>query len=518
MSSTQRHPQRRAQPHRSRRRPLIRQLLWLLWAMSAAAAAAAADGSRVVVGSKNFNESYLLAEIMAQRLEAEGFAVERRFGFGGTLLAYGALEGGDVDVYPEYTGTVAQAILKVEDLSVASDLNALNARLAERGHQLLRPFGFDNTYAIALKESLAQQRGLTRISDLRGVTDLRLVFSHEFLERLDGWPGLATHYGLDQRPTGIEHALAYQAIEENVIDVTDAYSTDGELVRYGLRSLIDDRAFFPDYRALPIVSREMPDPVRQTLESLAGRLTEDRMQSLNAQVVFEQQTFAAVARSFLQDEGLITATAADPVNAWQAQMLRNTLQHLKLTGIALGLAVALALAISLGSFRRRKLAAALLYVCSLLQTIPSIALLALLLPVFGIGVVPAIVALLLYALLPIVRNALAALTTVDATLVRVAEALGLTPLQQLRHLYLPMALPSILAGIRTAAVICIGTATLAAFIGAGGLGDPIVTGLSLNKPALILQGAVPAAVLAVVTELVFEAFERVVLPPHRRGA
>ena len=204
-------------------------------------------------------------------------------------------------------------------------------------------------------------------------------------------------------------------------------------------------------------------------------------------------------------------------DSWQQRMVRNTVQHLRLTGIALGGAIVLALFVSLTTFRRQKLAAAILYACSLLQTIPSIALLALLLPVLGIGMAPAIVALLLYALLPIVRNTLTSLTTVDGTLVRVASALGLSHLQQLRHLYLPLALPGILAGVRTAAVICIGTATLAAFIGAGGLGDPIVTGLSLNQPRLIFEGAVPAALLAITTELVFEVIERWLLPPHRRG-
>jgi len=130
--------------------------------------------------------------------------------------------------------------------------------------------------------------------------------------------------------------------------------------------------------------------------------------------------------------------------------------------------------------------------------------------------VPAIVALFLYSLLPIVRNTLTALTTIDPTLTRVAVAMGLAERQRLRYVYLPLAMPSVLAGIRTAAVICIGTATLAAFIGAGGLGDPIVTGLALNDVSLILEGAVPAALLAVLTELLFEGIEQWVLPGHLR--
>jgi osmoprotectant transport system permease protein len=148
-----------------------------------------------------------------------------------------------------------------------------------------------------------------------------------------------------------------------------------------------------------------------------------------------------------------------------------------------------------------------------MQTIPSLALLALMIPLFGIGFVPAIIALFLYSLLPIVRNAITALSTTDPTLVRVSRALGLSPWEQLRYLRLPLATPAIFAGIRTSAVISIGTATLAAFIGAGGLGEPIVVGLSLNDTDMILRGAIPAAILAIAVELAFAAIERKVSPP-----
>jgi osmoprotectant transport system permease protein len=143
-----------------------------------------------------------------------------------------------------------------------------------------------------------------------------------------------------------------------------------------------------------------------------------------------------------------------------------------------------------------------------MQTIPSIALLALMIPLFGIGITSAIIALFMYSLLPIVRNAVTGLVNVDPVLVRVATALGLSARERLRHVLVPIALPSIFAGIRTAAVISIGTATLAAFIGAGGLGDPIMSGLSRVDVNLILQGAIPAAVLAIVTELLFEVIEK----------
>ena len=197
------------------------------------------------------------------------------------------------------------------------------------------------------------------------------------------------------------------------------------------------------------------------------------------------------------------------------RVLRNTLRHLKLTGLALALACALALPLAIYLSQFPAAASWVVYVAGLLQTIPSLALLAVLVPVLGLGQVTAILALFLYSLLPIIRNTLAGIDSVDPVLRDVAEGMGLTPAQRLRHVEIPLALPMILAGVKTAAVISIGTATLAAFVGAGGLGEPIVTGLNLNDHQLILQGAIPAALLAIVTEFLFEWLERALLPGHR---
>jgi osmoprotectant transport system substrate-binding protein/osmoprotectant transport system permease protein len=456
----------------------------------------------ISIGSKNFNESYLLSEIAAQLLESKGFAVERRFGLGGTLICYEALRNGEIDLYIEYTGTLSQAIL---NLTGNPGLDELNQRLQTTGLALLAPIGFNNTYAITVREEDAKRLGLESIGDLRQVPNLRMVFSHEFLERGDGWPGLSAAYGISADVGGIEHGLAYQAMAEKAIDVTDAYSTDGELVRYALKSLEDDLAYFPSYFAAPLVRQELPAEALDTLMLLSGSIDETKMQSLNAKVVFEGLSFAEVASGFLGELGVATTGSSSPL--WNG-LLKNTLRHLQLTGVALGLAILVGLSVGLLVYTRDWLSNALIYFCGLLQTIPSIALLALMIPLFGIGVLPAIVALFLYSLLPILRNAITALTNVDPTLVKVAQALGLTQAERLRYVLVPLSLPAIFAGIKTAAVISIGTATLAAFIGAGGLGEPIVVGLSLNDVDLILQGAIPAAVLAVLTELLFGGLER----------
>ena len=479
-----------------------------------------AEQTPIRVASKNFGESYLLSEIAAQLLEARGFAVERQFGLGGTLICYSALEQGEVDLYIEYTGTLAQAVFKSDRaLNLRELRSGLPASLA-----LLAPFGFNNTYAIAVRAAMASELGLKKIGDLIRYPELKFVVSHEFLERNDGWPGLAAAYELAVDPAGIEHGLAYQAIADGAIDVTDAYSTDGELVQYQLTLLADDLQFFPEYLAAPLVRKALPASAKAALGELADTLTANQMQALNAAVLAGSKSgkadFAAIAQGFLLARGLVESRVlTSPAERMWRDLWRNTLRHLELTLVSLGFAIVFGVGVGVLVFRNASLSSSVVYACGLLQTIPSIALLALMIPLLGIGKTPAIVALFLYALLPILRNTVVALGTIDPELVRTAKAIGLSRGERLRHVLVPMALPNIFAGIRTAAVISVGTATLAAFIGAGGLGDPIVTGLSLNDTNLILQGAIPAACLAMLIELVFELIERRVIPlPLREAA
>lgn len=471
----------------------------------------AADTPPIRVASKNFNESYLLGEIVAQVLEEAGFDVERRFGLGGTLICFEALVNDEIDLYVEYTGTLSQAILAAPEIKT---LTEIDAAIAGRGLSLLAAFGFNNTYAMAVRRATAEQLGLQTVGDIGAHAELNVVVSHEFLAREDGWPGLVATYNLDPAVSGIEHGLAYQAVEDGIIDITDAYSTDGELERYDLVLLEDDKRYFPQYLAVPLIRDELPERAQTALLQLAGRLDDVQMRRLNAQVVVGGRTFASVANEFLAAQSLASVRVTDD-RLWSS-LIDNTVQHLKLTLIALAASVLVGVGLSLAVFRMPVLARAVTYSCGLMQTVPSIALLALMIPVFGIGMLPAVIALFLYSLLPILRNTLTALTTIDPTLIKVAVAMGLTDNEQIRLVFVPLSLPSMLAGIRTAAVISIGTATLAAFIGAGGLGEPIVTGLALNDVGLILEGAIPAAILALLTELLFEGVEHAVLPGHLR--
>jgi osmoprotectant transport system permease protein len=384
----------------------------------------------------------------------------------------------------------------------------------QHGLELLDSYGFNNTYALAVRREHAERFGLRTIADLRAHPDLRFGFSHEFFNRSDGWPGLAEVYGFAVRPLGIEHGLIYQAITEGKVDVIDVYSTDAEIQRYGLVVLEDNLRYFPTYLAAPLLRVDLDPRVAAVLSELAGTLDETRMQRLNAAVSIDKKSFAEVAHDFLRDRGLLRRDrGAAGSNRWSL-LAHRTVTHIKLTLIAVLAGMAVAIPFGMLIYRVPALSRPVLYVAGLLQTIPSIALLAFMIPLFGIGVRPAIVALFLYALLPIVRNTYAALQSIDPVLKKVAVGMGLTAWQRLRHVELPLAMPTILAGVRTTTVINIGTATLAAFIGAGGLGEPIVTGLALNDTSLILEGAVPAAILAIVAELVFEASERLLIPKH----
>jgi osmoprotectant transport system permease protein len=341
-------------------------------------------------------------------------------------------------------------------------------------------------------------------------------FSIEFLNRADGWPGLVSAYGFSQQPTGMDHGLAYQAIDDGTIDVTDAFSTDGDLDRYDLQLLEDDLEFFPHYFGAPLINAELPVDARNIINRLAGLIDDARMRDLNGRVMLDGKSFAEVAGEFLAEEGLVALSdniSATATSIWP-RLWRNTLVHVQLTLIALLLGCAVGLPLGITIYRSRRLSRSMLYIAGLLQTVPSIALLALMIPLFGIGQKPAIIALFMYSLLPILRSTTTALLTIDPVLKRVAEALGMTRIQQLVHVLVPLALPNVLTGVKTAAIISIGTATLAAFIGAGGLGEPIVTGLALNDTSLILQGAIPAAGLAILTELLFDVLERSLVKPH----
>ncbi len=488
---------------------LLRALLLSLTALLVALPSAAAD--KVVVGSKRFTESYVLGEIVRQTLEQAGVAAEHKQGLGNTGILEQALASGAVDVYPEYTGTIVLELLKREVATGSNpSLEELNTWLAPRGLKAVVPLGFNNTYALALRESDAERLGVKRISDLARLPAgaLKLGLSHEFQARADGWPALQRAYGLPFGPgAALDHGLAYDAIAAGQVDLIDIYSTDAKVGRYRLRVLEDDRRFFPRYDAVLLMRSSLND---RPLQPLAGRIDERAMIALNAQVELDGLSFAEAARRFLAGGAPAAGGRQDFVDRLFApDLARLTGQHLALVFASLLMAVVVGVPLGVLAWRRPRWASTVLGAVGVLQTVPSLALLAFLIVLLGaIGFVPALLALFLYALLPIVRNTHAGLNGVPAGLTQAARALGLTAPQALWTVQLPLAMPTLWAGVKTAAVINVGTATLAAFIGAGGLGERIVSGLAINDGEAMLAGAVPAAVLALVVQWAFDGAER----------
>lgn len=475
----------------------------------------------VIIASKPFGESYILCELFAQMLEARGMRVERRPGLGATELAFRALTTGAIDVYPEYTGTGLIAILGEKPGSDALRVfDRVSADFRARwGARWLPPLGFENTYAIAVRRATADSLGLRTLTDLARVSaQLRAGFTPDFVGRADGLPGLRRSYGLRLREVrALLPAVKYRALADGAVDVVDGYSTDGLIARYDLVVLVDDKRFFPPYEAAALVgarlARERPDAVA-ALAELSGRIDVARMRAMNHRLEVAGEPVGRIAAEALRDLGLVgretVQVAADSDRGggslWQYLAERRgslgamTARHLVLVAISLLAAVVVGVPLGLALERVPRAADSVIRGVGVIQTIPGIALLAFMIPLLGIGITPALVALLLYSLYPIVRNTYTGVREADGGAVRAATALGMTPWQVLRYVRLPLAASVIMAGIRTAAVIGVGTATLAAFIGAGGLGDPIVAGLALSDNRMILSGAIPAALLALAVD------------------
>ncbi|MCU0634222.1 MAG: ABC transporter permease subunit [Gemmatimonadaceae bacterium] len=509
---------------------------------AAAQRTAPATARPIVVASKPFGESYLLAELFARRLEAIGRTVVRRPGLGATEVAFAALRTGAIDLYPEYVGTGLVAILgdsvtaaMRDDPRVAFDHVARRTR-ARFGAHWLAPLGFRNGYAIAVRRETATRLALRTLSDLatRGA-GLRGGFTADFIGRPDGWPGLRTAYGMtlaEVRP--LAPAIKYQALAQGAVDVIDGYATDGLLARYDLVVLDDDRRVFPPYDAAPLASAALvrDDPAAVgAIAALAGRLTEVRLRAWNRRIEVDGVPVATVAQEALVAIDLADAAAPSrggddaaatrtTLGAWLrsngAEIGARLIEHVRLVAIALGAAVLVGLPLGLVLADRPRRAAATLQLLGVLQTVPSLALLAFLIPLLGIGIVPALLALWGYALLPIVRATVAGLQVADRDALHAVEALGTPARRILLEVRLPLAAPIVMSGVRTAAVLTIGTATHAAFIGAGGLGEPIVTGLALADTRRILAGAIPAAVLAIVVDALLALAERAVTPRRAR--
>jgi osmoprotectant transport system permease protein len=484
-----------------------------------------AAAQTINVGSKRFTESYVLGEILAQSMrETREARVVHQQGLGNTAIVFAALKSGAIDLYPEYTGTLAFELLNRRDVP---DLQGLRQALAPHGLGAGILLGFNNTYALAMSEKRAAEVGVSRISDLVQHPALRLGFSQEFLNRKDGWGSLKSRYGLPQSARGLDHGLAYEALVAGQLDVMDVYSTDAKITRYRVRQLEDDLRFFPAYDALVLYRLDFPDRFPRSwaaLQALEKRIDAATMARLNAEAEIGGRAFEDVARGFLgagQSEPAGAVSPAAPRSFWSvlfgSDLARLSAQHLGLVVASLLPALALGIPLGIWAARSRPASRWIMATVGVMQTVPALALLAFLITLIGtIGTIPAVIALFLYALLPIVRSTASGLADIAPPLRESALALGLPPAARLRRIELPLASRSILAGAKTSAVIAVGTATIAAFIGAGGYGERIVAGLAVNDTRLLLAGAIPAAVLALIVQWAFDALEHWMVPAGLR--
>ncbi len=462
------------------------------------------------IGSKRFTESYILGEVLRQAVEGK-IPVEHRPGLGNTGIVFAALKAGSIDVYPEYTGTIAREILKVEGNPSVEDLNSA---LAPQGLGVAVRLGFNNTYALAMRDDRAEALGIRTLSDLARHPGLKLGLSQEFIGRADGWPGLKAAYKMPYAtPSGLDHGLAYEAIAAGRIDVMDIYSTDAKIERFNLRVIEDDRKFFPRYDAVLLYRLDLPRRFPQAwsaFEKLEGRIDERRMIRMNAAAEIEGRSFAEAAALIDAEGGPQRAARRNFLGAlFGPDFWRLTGEHLLLVFVSLAASIVLGVPLGLAAAKLPRAEQVIFGIVGVIQTIPSLALFAFLIALTGtIGTWPALIALFLYALLPIVRNTCTGLTGIVRGMRQAAMALGLSTRDRMLLVEVPLALPSILAGINTSAVINVGTATIAAFIGAGGYGERIASGLALNDNVTLLAGAIPAAALALLIQGAFEFCER----------
>jgi osmoprotectant transport system permease protein len=505
--------------------PLVFALMVFQAAQTQAFQSSADDKSKIeiTIGSKSFTESVILGEIGELAVKDAGYAANHRKELGGTNILFQALRAGGIDAYPEYTGTISEVILESKSLT---DEETMRAKLAEIGIRMSRPLGFNNTYAIGMHETRAKELGLIRVSQLKEHPKLRVGFSDEFMARDDGWPGMQKAYDLPYRARGMDHAIAYQGVASDSLDITDVYTTDAEIAYNHLTVLKDDKKYFPDYYAVWLyrddLEKRAPQAVAALL-ALEGQVDTPTMIALNKGSKVEQKTDHNLAAGFLNAK-MSKKIPLEPDALWDktkrraTELFYRTMEHLMLVAISLSAAVIFATPLGVLAYRWKQFGHHILSVIGVLQTIPSMALLVALVPILNLGAAPAIVALFIYSLLPIVRNTHAGLSGISAAHRETAEVLGLSQRARLWMIELPLASPSIFSGIKTAAVINVGTATIGALVGAGGYGQPILTGIRLMDWGLILLGAIPAGLMALGVQSFFSYIERFVVPKGLRVA
>ncbi|MBM4251663.1 MAG: ABC transporter permease subunit [Deltaproteobacteria bacterium] len=483
--------------------------------------AAVARPRGVLVASKTFTEAVILGEALTQLLNSNGVPAQHVPSLGDSPILWKALQSGEIDAYGDYTGTVIR-----ETLGMTGELHNfdLPAALAKYGIGVSRPLGFSNVYILGMRADKARQLGIRKISDLRFHPQLKLGFGNDFVERHDGWPLIKRRYHLTHKhPKTMEHQITYRALASGDIDVTNLYSTDAEIKAYDIVALEDDLRIFPSYEAIYLyrldTAAKYPGLMR-SLSHISGNISEKDMIAMNAAVREGTESEATAATRFLRSIGIAIKPKKHlgRINESLKGVAEDTLRHLTLVFIPLALNCLVALPLGVLAARYPKFGVYALGFVGVAQTIPSLALLVFLIPFLGVGYPPALAALFIYGTLPIMKNTYEGIVGIAPSLRESAEALGLSSWRRLWDVELPLASPLMIAGVKVAAILNVGTATLGAIIGAGGYGEPILEGIRHDDMAVILTGAVPAALLAVVIQVAFGWLEKFVIPRGLRQA
>ena len=490
------------------------------------------DAATVRVGSKLFTESVILGEILARLADGEDVTPVHRRALGGTRLVFNALLQGELDAYVDYTGTLMLEIYSSEGVS---DDRMLRDRLNRDGLGMLDPIGFNNTYGIAMRKQQAFDLGVRTISDLSDHPQLVLGSNNEYLERADGWRVLRDTYDLPQKtPRAMDHDLAYLALSRSELDAMIVYTTDAKIGSLDLIVLKDDLEHFPVYEAVVVYRLDLAEKAPGVLERfrlLSGSLDAATMGLMNNEVEARGKSEFRVAGEFLDVLTGMTVRSSqgrESDESLVARLIQRTQEHLILVALPVLFASILGIPLGVLAAHRPKIGHLVLGAVGVGQTVPALALLVLLIPflawidgwaplrVPALGATPAIIALTVYSLLPIVRTSHAGVVNIEHSLLESAQALGLRSRDRLLYIEFPLALPTILVGIKTAAVISVGYATLGGFVDAGGYGAPIFAWIRTQDHDLLLIGALPAVVMALIVQSGFDLGERLLIPSGLR--
>lgn len=282
----------------------------LVFSLAACGGSSKSDKT-LTIGSKNFTENIILAHIMADLIEAKtDIKVERKVNLGGSDVAFKALKGNDIQLYPDYTGTIVANYYQEATGTADETLDKTRELTEQDNYKFLEPFGFNNTYTLAVSQETREKYNLKTFSDLAKVSsELLLGCEFEFIDRPDAYPGLQQTYSMDFKDVkGMDHGIMYRALKDGEVDVIDSYSTDGQLKALNLSILEDDLSFFPPYHAGPLVRQDtlqrFPE-LEGVLNQLSGKIDEEIMQDLNARVDMEGLKAQTVAHDFLVESGII---------------------------------------------------------------------------------------------------------------------------------------------------------------------------------------------------------------------